>query len=46
MIHAGEEKGKSLEHTKDKQLDDKSRKMSGDHDNQDNAKCSGGQVYI
>jgi len=45
MIHAGEEKGKSLDHTKDKQLDE-SRKMSGDHDNQDNAKCSGGQVYI
>ena len=31
-----EEKGKSLDHTKDKQLDDESLKMSAD--DQDNAK--------
>ena len=36
MIDAGQEKGKSLDHTKDKQL-------QGDY--QDNAKCSGGFLF-
>jgi len=41
---AGQEKGKSLDHTKDKQLDDDSLKMAAD--DQDNAKYSGGLIIF
>ena len=41
---AGQEKGKSLHHTKDKQLDDDSLKMAAD--DQDNAKHSGGLIIV